>query len=223
MNIRMKNLHEKLGNSRKIVDLGCGNNPVQGASTAVDCHLEPNERAVGHGAHIDLEAFAKKGIRFVNQRIDLPLPFADREFDFAFSSHAFEHLDDPATACREMMRIAKSGAIITPSVFAEIAFGRHYHKWLVMDRLNTLFFFPKRDEEDCPFGEHPEWDHTRGWFASHSTNPFDIFLNDGDWYSEREGLVFDTFRKRLRKHWYDRSVVSEVIFIWEESFNFLVL
>jgi SAM-dependent methyltransferase len=154
---RFDQVHAALRQSKTIVDLGCGNNPVPGATAAVDLNLEPSERALGHGSSIDVERFKQRGIRFVNSRIDAPLPFADKEFDFAYSHHVFEHVEDPAIACAEMVRIARAGAIITPSPFAELAFGRPYHRWLVLDRAGALFFFSKRREEDRPFGEHPEW------------------------------------------------------------------
>jgi SAM-dependent methyltransferase len=38
------------------------------------------------------------------------LAFADETFDFIFSYHALEHIDDPAGALREMRRVMKPGA-----------------------------------------------------------------------------------------------------------------
>ncbi len=216
-------LQARLRASKAIVDLGCGNNPVAGATVAVDLHVAPAERALGHGPTIDVAAFARRGIRFVNARIDGPLPFRDKEFDFAYSHHVFEHLDDPATACREMVRIAKAGAIITPAPFAEFAFGRPYHRWLVTERAGKLIFLNKRTEEDRPFGLHPEFAPGRGWFASAETNPFDILLNDGEWYREPESSQFERLSARLRELWYSHSPVIETIFLWEDSFECLVL
>lgn len=220
---RFDQVHAALRQSKTIVDLGCGNNPVPGATAAVDLNLEPSERALGHGSSIDVERFKQRGIRFVNSRIDAPLPFADKEFDFAYSHHVFEHVEDPAIACAEMVRIARAGAIITPSPFAELAFGRPYHRWLVLDRAGALFFFSKRREEDRPFGEHPEWDSQRGWTASERTNPFDMLLDDGDWYHQQEGRVYQRLQQRLRSCWYGHSPVVETIFLWQEQFRCVVV
>ena len=220
LNPRWIAVQEKLKESKTIVDLGCGNNPVQGATVGVDLYVEPKERSLGAGPVIDMKKFTEKGITFVNKRIDDILPFKDKEFDFAYSHHTFEHLEDPAIACREMMRIAKSGAIITPSLFAELVFGRAYHRWMILERNNSIFFFRKRPFEDRPFGEHPAWDAKRKrWIAENNTNPFDILLNDGGWY---RGRGWTPLSKILRKYYYSHSPVMEVIFLWNDQFEFQV-
>jgi len=222
-NIRYVRMKQMLKSSKKIIDLGCGNNPVEGATVAVDYCVEPKQRSLGHGAPIDENIFRQRNIEFINQRIDVKLPFADKEFDFAYSHHVFEHLDDPATACKEMIRIAKAGVIITPSVFAEIAFGRPYHKWLVIDRNNAILFLEKRSGEYRQFGDHPEWDQDKGWITTERTNPFDMVLNESGWYREISCDAFNRLRQRLRWHWFSHSSVIEVIFSWQGSFNYQVV
>ena len=215
-------LKERLKEAESIIDLGCGDNPVAGAKVGVDFYLDPKERLCGTGPIIDTEKFKTRGIRFVHTRIDALLPFEDKEFDFAYSHHVFEHLDDPATACSEMMRIAKAGAIITPSFFAEQIFGRPYHRWLVMDRGNSLFFFRKRPFEQTPFGLPPKFDKSKNtWVINEHTNPFDMLLNDGQWYQGQEGQV-PRLSKTLQKHWYGHSPLLEIIFIWDDKFQFKV-
>ncbi|AJY69266.1 glycosyltransferase [Geobacter sulfurreducens] len=209
--------------SRNVVDLGCGNCPIEGATVGVDFYLEPKERALGQGARIDLEAFRRRNIRFVNQSIDKPLPFADKEFDFAYSHHVFEHLDDPATACREVMRIARAGAIVTPSPFAELMFGRPYHRWLVMDRGRTLYFFRKRPEEDRPFGNSPERNSAGELLTDDMTNPFDMVLNDGGWYQEPFCATTQRLSEKIRTYWYGHSPVMETIFLWRDGFDFKII
>ena len=223
MNQNYDKLQKKLAQSKTIIDLGSGNNPIAGATVAVDLFVNPEQRALGNGETINIEALRSKGIRFVNARIDGPLPFNDKEFDFAYSHHVFEHLEDPATACREMIRIAKSGAIITPSPFAELAFGRKYHHWLVTDRDGKIIFLSKRIEEDRPFGQHPKFEQNQGWYADSETNPFDILLNDGDWYKEEESLQFERLGKLLKNYWWSHSPVIETIFLWDDSFEFIVI
>jgi SAM-dependent methyltransferase len=167
-------VQNKLSGSETIIDLGCGNNPVKGATVGVDLYIKPEERLIEAGPTIDIKAMKQKGITFINSRIYGHLHFSDKEFDFAYSHHVFEHLEDPAIACKEMMRIAKSGVIITPSIFAESIFGRPYHRWLVMQRNNTIFFFKKRKFEDRPFGEHPKWDENKKkWTVEENTNSFE--------------------------------------------------
>ncbi len=199
---------KKLKESKNVIDLGCGNDPVAGAKVGVDFYLEPKERIHGAGPAIDEQKFRDRGVRFVQTRVDASLPFKDKEFDFAYSHHVFEHLDDPQTACREMMRIARSGVIITPSFFSEHIFGRPYHRWLIMDRGNRLFFFRKREFEQTPFGLTP--------------NPFDKLLNDGDWYKGQDGNMPE-LSNALREHWYGHSPLLEMIFIWDNAFEMEVI
>jgi SAM-dependent methyltransferase len=216
---RWLTVKQKLKESRNIIDLGCGNNPVTGAKVGVDFHLDPKERLAGTGPQIDTEKFEERGIKFVHTRIDAPLPFKDKEFDFAYSHHVFEHLDDPVTACNEMMRIATSGVIITPSFFAEQIFGRPYHRWLVMDRGNQLFFFRKRSFEQTPFGLPPKFDNKKNtWVVDEKTNPFDMLLNDGDWYKGQEGQM-PKLSKTLQEHWYAHSPLLEIVFLWDKAFK----
>ena len=215
-------VQKKLAESKKIIDLGCGNNPVQGATVGVDLYIKSKERAFGVRPEINIQKMKERGITFVNARIDSTLPFKDKEFDFAYSHHVFEHLEDPATACEEMMRIAKFGAIITPSILAELIFGRPYHRWLVMERGNNIFFFKKRPFEDRPFGAHPEWDKKRKkWIIGKNTNPFDMLLNTSGWYHGEKGEM-PRMSKILRKHWFSHSPLIEVIFLWEHKFKYKI-
>ncbi len=218
---RWTTLQDRIAAARSLVDLGSGPVPVAGATVAVDRWTEPEHRDLGAGAAIDVEALRARGVRFVNARIDAPLPFRDGEFEFAYSHHAFEHLEDPAAACSEMQRIARAGAIVTPSILAEHLFGRPYHRWLVMDRGDAIFFFRKRPFEDRPFGDHPEWDAAAGrWRVTPETNIFDILLNDGGWYRGRERCP--RLEERLRSYWHGHHPVMEVVFLWEGSFSCVV-
>jgi SAM-dependent methyltransferase len=212
-------LQELLNTAKRIIDLGCGANPHPRAYVGVDAFLEPAHRRLGQGPRLDAKLFRQKGVHFVQADITY-LPFRDKWFDFAYAHHVFEHLPDPKKACAEMMRIAKAGAIITPSIFAEIAFGRPYHLWFVIARGNTLLFIRKTKREDCPFGEHPIIDKNR-YRVTPQTNPFDILLNDGSWYRGFERMP--RLSRLLRKYWYSHSPVIEVVFIWENKFNCVVV
>ena len=218
---RWQTVREKLKQAKRIVDLGCGNNPVEGASVAVDLYVEPKERILGTDPSIHIENMKRRGIEFVNTRVDGPIPFKNKEFDFAYSHHAFEHFEYPAIACQEAMRIAKSGVIITPSWFAELMFGRPYHRWLMAEHSGTLLFFKKRPYEDRPFGQHPAWDDRhKKWLVTADTNPFESLLNDGDWYDGGEKMP--RLAERIRKYWYSHSPIMEVIFFWQDSFEFKI-
>ena len=186
-----------------VVDLGCGLNPHPAATAVVEPYLTPTSRFEGA---VDPEAFAARGVRFVRQPMDSDLPFRDKEFDFAICGHAIEHVEDPAKACTEMIRIAKAGLISAPFLFADLLFGRSYHRWLLVDRGGVLYFFRKRSEEDRPFGSEP--------------NPFDVALNSKRWGGASS--PFGQISRRLRHLYYTHHKVIEVRFAWRDSFRFVV-
>lgn len=78
----------------------------------------------------------------VDQVVDLnvfPWPWSDESADEIFSSHCFEHLDDPIQAIRECERVLKPGAKVTLIVPHARGIGAHNpcHKWTCF----TLFWF----------------------------------------------------------------------------------
>lgn len=213
-------MNEQLSKAKRVIDMGCGANPHPRASVGVDAFLDPLQRGLGYGPKIDPEDLYSKGVQFV--RADLEnLPFEDKIFDFAYSHHAFEHLPNPQKACSEMMRIAHAGVIITPSFFTEVAFGRHYHLWFVFARGNTLFFVRKTEREGRPFGEYPIVKKGGGYKTNSRTNPFDILLNYNNWYNGIERMP--RLSRLIRKYWYSHSPVMEVVFLWQNSFNCVVI
>jgi SAM-dependent methyltransferase len=213
-------MEERLSRAKRVVDLGCGATPHPRATAAVDAYLAPTQRNLGHGASLDRRLFSTLGVSFVQADLGV-LPFADKAFDFAYASHVFEHLPDPKRACAEMARVAHAGAIVTPSIFWEFAFGRPYHLWFVIARGSRLVFVRKTLREDRAFGEHPAPVSSGGYRVTPETNPFDILLNDGSWYRGQEGMP--RLSRRLRALLHGRSPVLTVVFLWQERFECLVV
>ena len=211
-------LQERLRAAERVVDLGCGVNPHPRAFVGVDAYLDSRQRSLGFGANINPQELRAK--HFVLARLEA-LPFADGAFDFAYTHHVFEHLENPKKASAEICRVARAGAVITPSAFSEIAFGRPYHLWLVVARGDTLMFIRKTKTENRPFGEHPVPDGAGGYRATSSTNPFEILLDYDGWYRGSERM--DRLSKLLRRYWYSHSLVTEVVFLWEGRFNCVVV
>lgn len=55
-----------------------------------------------------------------------PLPYPDERFDIVVARSVFEHIDDPVTTARELLRVVKPGgliAAITPNYYGYIALG----------------------------------------------------------------------------------------------------
>jgi len=93
----------------KVLDIGSGNVPFRLATHLADLTTQDNQLGRAGAPFKNLDG------KPVIQCDIARMPFADKEFDFAYCSHVLEHVDDPAAACRELMRIAKRGYIETPS------------------------------------------------------------------------------------------------------------
>lgn len=206
--------------AKNVIDLGCGVTPHPQANVGVDYFLEPEQRLGGTGKIINVKEMSREGFEFHNLRVDLPLPFQNDEFDFAYSSHVFEHVEDPICACMEIQRIAKAGCILTPAPFAEYAFGRPYHRWIVTKRSNRLIFLEKRPEDDRPFGDHPVF-ITGKLKPSPQSNPFDEVLNDGDWH--KKTIRPKKLQNKLREMWYTHQSTIETVFNFKGAFKVTVV
>lgn len=117
---------------QRVLDIGGGSNPFKRANVVTDAFLSSNAHRSGQAVpegYSYVECFAEQ------------LPFGDREFDFAISRQVFEHVCDPAAACREMMRVARRGFIETPQRNYDILMGPNpAHQWFVSVRDGRLIF-----------------------------------------------------------------------------------
>ncbi|MCC6464158.1 MAG: methyltransferase domain-containing protein [Planctomycetes bacterium] len=212
-----RHLEEQLARAKGVLDLGSGPNPVAGATAAVDLFLGADQRSHGAGGSIDPAALATRGVRFVNQSIDQPLPFADGEFGFVYSSHVIEHVDNPGRACDEMMRVGKTGLVRCPSAMAEYMYGREYHRWLVLQRGGRLVFVEKTRDEHGLFGSSQAREAA-------TINPFEALL---DWAGEQPSTgsnrIIARLRSRLQGLFYGRAPQSEVNLFWEGGFRWVEL
>lgn len=204
-----RELKRLIAASRAIVDLGCGANPIAGATAAVDLFIDPRQRGMGKGATLDVASLEKRGIRFVNQSIDQRLPFDDAAFDFAHCSHVIEHVENPGAACDEQMRVAKSGLLRCPAAMIELLTGRPYHKWLVLQRGGRMLFIEKTPQEYAIFGTHD----------GAEMNPFEALLDwDGAGPATPSRGIIGRLKKRLQELFYTRAEQSELNLFWERGF-----
>ncbi|MBF0257640.1 MAG: class I SAM-dependent methyltransferase [Desulfamplus sp.] len=139
----------------RILDVGGGANPFRFASVVVDMDY-------GFGnSHRDGSAASVKrdGSTYVQADIH-SLPFKDNSFDFVICLHVLEHVDSPARACQELMRVAKAGFLETPRKWTEYYAGHPTHRWLV-DSVDGCLTFEPVTYNDSPFMNFalpPLWD-----------------------------------------------------------------
>ena len=127
---------------RRVLDVGSGHRPHEDATHLVDLLPEDDSERGG--------AVKLLGRSLVVATIEA-LPFKDKIFDYVYACHVLEHTDQPAEACRELMRVARAGYIETPSPFFEQGYnyprpdrGWSFHKWFVwLDGEDVLVFEPK--------------------------------------------------------------------------------
>lgn len=88
------------------------------------------------------------------------IPFSDKHFDFIYTRHFLEDIDNPCFAINEIIRCAKSGFIETPSPIIEIMYGvdsridtytycgYYHHKYIIWSDMynNTLYILPKNND-----------------------------------------------------------------------------
>ena len=134
---------EKNQKNWQILDIGCNQDAVVYAQTAAD-----------------ITNFSKfyKDKKFV--LIDgKELPFKDDEFDFVYSSHVIEHVEDVAYFIKELQRISKQGYIELPSMLEDnLVLSDNSikdHKWFFQfDDVNKVLLAERKKQLIEPFLTH---------------------------------------------------------------------
>lgn len=68
------------------------------------------------------------------------LPLKNGGFDFIYTSHVIEHLDDFKKSFGEMVRVGKKGVIIVPGEIHERTWDKDSHKWIITESDGKLIF-----------------------------------------------------------------------------------
>jgi ubiquinone/menaquinone biosynthesis C-methylase UbiE len=121
----------------KVLDMGSGHIPFPLATHLADIALTDDTvgRAGNAFKHVDGKPVYECSMENT--------PFKDSEFDFVYCSHVLEHVVEPETACKELMRIAKRGYIECPRLEQDTFFNSaeiSNHLWGVDNFNNTLVF-----------------------------------------------------------------------------------
>ena len=128
----------KDNNYKQILEIGPGLIPFPLATKTIGCNEKVRD-------YIDID-------------IDVtPLPFDNKSFDFVYSRHTLEDIQNPDFVMREIVRISNSGFIETPSPLIEITKGVDFtsetnnytgyihHRYIIWSNIEKceIYFLPK--------------------------------------------------------------------------------
>ena len=177
----------RIRKGKKVLDIGCGAYPFPLATHLADVSVTDNTERFGL-------PIPKTNLPLYECSVE-HMPFDDSEFDFIYCAHVLEHVKDPASACRELMRVGNRGYIECPRSWIEYVFHTVSHRWLVDHERNILVFREKLDSE--------------------SKDLLGIQYSIFNWLKNRKFL----------KYWNSPQIkaVRSIEFYWEEKFKFVVI
>jgi ubiquinone/menaquinone biosynthesis C-methylase UbiE len=158
------------------------------------------------------------------------LPFKDKEFDVALCTHVLEDLPNPFLIIEEMMRVAKRGLIVTPSMGYDMQLtpidytdwltgarrvpGEAHHKWFFLKDGKVLNIIPK----NYPILYTKEF-QVVGWTGERE---MEFYWNGNIKYSEFSALnihkLIDEYKRFINKNTDKIKIGIAVIFI-DNPFN----
>lgn len=136
-NFWQRRMRIPVGGSGLVLDIGSGDKPHWRADVLLDWLPGKDSAAQRSG--------------YDSARVPRPLfhgdaaemPFADGVFDYVICSHLLEHVHDPGSVIREMMRVAKAGYIEVPEAASAKIVDFPTHLWWVRLIDGVLDFEPK--------------------------------------------------------------------------------
>lgn len=172
----------------KVLDVGSGGEPFEKATHLVDMF----PRDTQHRYNV----LKTGGLPFIQGNV-LNLPVKKKAFDFVYCAHVLEHVDDPAKACDELMRVARRGYVEVPTRISDVVFNfvmkPDFHKWHVTMMDNSLIFV-----------EYGEWERQ-------DTKCNELYLLA---HAKKENPVRNMFRR-------NKNLITNM-FLWNRRFNYFV-
>lgn len=105
----------------RVLEIGSGDNPHPRSDILCDRYVHNNSQRAGEfPIVIDRPFIVADGYH---------LPFKTKSFDYVICSHILEHLEDPKSFLKEVVRVGESGYIEVPSALSERLFGWDFHLW----------------------------------------------------------------------------------------------
>lgn len=181
-----------------VIDIGPGNYPWPRANS----YLEHPARKKNPVYDKEILPHNDKMIWGDIQNYNMSIP--DKNYDFAFCSHVFEHLPDPHSAARELSRIAKQGVVVVPSAYKDCLtfWDEPDHKWEC---------YPGRREQCLTMLPRPERfvNNIRDKQIQGAFNR--LFIGSGE---------FETYDHRYSKKWFrlnERKL--DIVIAWKDRFE----
>lgn len=178
----------KIKSGDKVLDIGSGGEPFPYATHLVDKYPQKTQHR--------WNKLETEGKEFIQADIE-SLPFKDKAFDFSYCVHVLEHVDNPAKACGEIMRVSKRGYIETPTrmsdLLANLATKKDFHRWYVSALGKTLIFHEYSD-------------------AERRNLDFDDFYH----------FIHAKFPNRIQKMYRQNKDLFSNMFSWQDGFNYYV-
>jgi len=116
------------------VDIGCGSDKIRREAIGVDAGMDL--------VHVGTREWRDLSAVNVKMMIDDLSLFESNSFDYAYSSHFLEHLDDPAKMLSEMSRVVRHGGYVVIYLPDRILYTEanpeHKHMWTMDEFVKIL-------------------------------------------------------------------------------------
>lgn len=173
----------------RVLDIGSGGSPFVYATHLVDKF--PGK------THHRYEEFRTNGVEFTQADVE-DLPFDDKSFDYIYTSHVLEHVENPEKALNEISRVGKRGFIEVPTKMSDTVLNltrlQHFHKWYINKVGKKLIFIEYNQNELRDMG------NMECFYMAHS-----LFTN--------------AFRRMYRKH----KDLFSTFYIWSDRIEYVII
>jgi SAM-dependent methyltransferase/ADP-heptose:LPS heptosyltransferase len=122
------NLNFNIKKEDKVLDIGSGDNPYPYATDGIDEDTaEAKNQRSGRSLKTD------NLIMHYGKAENILPTFKDKEFDFIYTSHTLEHMDDLPLVLDEMSRVGKRGFVAVPLCYYDLLDNKSTtgHKWFM--------------------------------------------------------------------------------------------
>jgi len=134
----------RINQGDKVLDIGSGDRPFPYATHLLDMR-EDNPLQERYGNKV----VAPDGKVFINGSAEDMSMFEDNEFDFIYTNHTIEHIEDLPKALNEISRVGKRGFVACPSYEFEVLLRPREdgHIWFISYQDDVLHIRRRKEYE----------------------------------------------------------------------------